>query len=213
MITIHHLGVSQSERIIWLFEELGLSYELKRYTRDPLTKLAPAEYKALHPMGTAPVVTDGDIVLAESGAIIEYVIGKYANGRLALPPQHKNFADYLYWFHFANGTMMPAQLVDLVVAWTGAPTDDETIRGVCGRTQLAWAQVEKRLGKVPYFAGEDFTAADIMMVFSLSTVRLFTPTEISKFPNTSAYLKRIGARPAYQRAMAKGDPEMAPVLS
>lgn len=213
MITIHHLGVSQSERIIWLFEELGLPYELKLYTRDPQTRLAPPQYKALHPMGTAPVITDGDVVLAESGAIIEYVIGKYGNGRLALPPPHKNFADYLYWFHFANGTMMPAQLVDLVVAWTGAPTDDPTIRGVCARTGLAWAQVEKRLGEVPYFAGAEFTAADIMMFFSLSTVRLFTPTEISKFPNTRAYLKRIGERPAYQRAMAKGDPEMAPVLS
>ena len=103
MLTVHHLGVSQSERIVWLMEELGVPYELKRYDRDPTTRLAPAEYKALHPMGTAPIITDGDVVLPESGAIIEYVIGKYGEGRLAVKPDAANFADYVFWLHFANG--------------------------------------------------------------------------------------------------------------
>jgi len=124
LITIHHLGVSQSERIIWLFEELDLPYTLVRYDRDPETRLAPAAYKALHPMGTAPVVTDDALLLSESAAIIEYVIAKYAGGRLALTPQDPNFAAYLYWFHFANGSMLPAQLVDLTYLLCGSPPQD-----------------------------------------------------------------------------------------
>ena len=113
MLTVHHLGISQSERIVWLCEELGILYELKRYDRDATTRLAPAEYKALHPMGTAPIVTDGSVVLAESGAIMEYIIGKYGQGRLAVGPDKPNFADYLFWFHFANGSMMPSQMAGL----------------------------------------------------------------------------------------------------
>ena len=105
MLTVHHLGKSQSERVVWLCEELGIPYELKRYARDPVTMLAPAEYKALHPIGTAPVITDGDFVLAESGAIVDYIMAKYGNGRLALRPDHPDFAQFLYWFHFANGTL------------------------------------------------------------------------------------------------------------
>ena len=105
MFTIHHLGKSQSERIIWLCEELEIPYELKRYTRDGVTMLAPANYKALHPMGTAPAITDGDVVLAESGAVVEYIIAKYGRGRLKLSADHPDFAQFLYWFHFANGTL------------------------------------------------------------------------------------------------------------
>src|SRR6202789_4607210 len=98
MLTVHHLGVSQSERIVWLCEELEIPYELKRYDRDPVTRLAPPEYKALHPLGTAPIITDGDVVLPESGAIIEYIIGKYGKGRLAGAPTPPNFAAALFWF-------------------------------------------------------------------------------------------------------------------
>ncbi len=213
MITIHHLGVSQSERIIWLFEELDLPYTLVRYDRDPETRLAPAAYKALHPMGTAPVVTDDALLLSESAAIIEYVIAKYAGGRLALTPQDPNFAAYLYWFHFANGSMLPAQLVDLTYLLCGSPPQDGTMRGFRARSTLAWQQVEKRLGEAPYFAGEQFSAADIMMMFSLSTVRLFVPVDLAPFPNIRSYLQRIGERPAYRRAMAKGDPDMPLQLS
>ena len=108
MLTVHHLGKSQSERIVWLCEELAIPYELKVYERDPVTRLAPPEYKALHPLGTAPIIADGDIVLAESTAIVEYLLAKFGNGRLTAAPADANFADYLYWFHFANGSLQPA---------------------------------------------------------------------------------------------------------
>jgi glutathione S-transferase len=105
MLTVHHLGKSQSERIVWLCEELEIPYELKRYARDAATMLAPADYKALHPIGTAPVITDGDVVLAESGAVVEYIAEKYGERRLKLSATHLDFAQFLYWFHFANGTL------------------------------------------------------------------------------------------------------------
>src|SRR5260370_12993312 len=108
MLTVHHLGKSQSERIVWLCEELEIPYELKRYDRDPVTRLAPPEYKALHPIGAAPLITDGDLVLAESGAVIEYIVAKHGTARLALAADHPDFAQFLYWFHFANGTLQPA---------------------------------------------------------------------------------------------------------
>jgi len=103
MLTVHHLGISQSDRIVWLFEELRIPYELIRYERDPVTRLAPESYKALHPAGTAPVITDGDLVLGESGAIIDYIVARYGNDRLTLSADHPDFAHYLYWYHFANG--------------------------------------------------------------------------------------------------------------
>jgi glutathione S-transferase len=105
MLIVHHLGKSQSERIVWLCEELAIPYALKRYARDPVTMLAPTDYKALHPIGAAPVITDGDVVLAESGAVVEYIIAKYGKGRLTLSADHPDFAQFLYWFHFANGTL------------------------------------------------------------------------------------------------------------
>ncbi len=211
MLTVHHLGISQSERIVWLCEELGIPYELKRYDRDATTRLAPAEYKALHPMGTAPIITDGTVVLAESGAIMEYLIGKYGSGRLAVAPDKPNFADYLFWFHFANGSMMPSQMAGL----GSKPGAEESPRArfMRERCDRVWGMVEDRLGRTPYLAGNDFTAADIIMLFPLTTMRAFVPRDISKYPNIQAYLKRIGERPAYRRAMQKGDPQMAPMLS
>jgi len=211
MLTVHHLGISQSERIVWLCEELGIPYELKRYDRDATTRLAPAEYKALHPMGTAPVITDGSVVLAESGAVMEYIIGKYGHGRLAVGPDKPNFADYLFWFHFANGSMMPSQMAGLG-AKPGAEESPRQ-RFMRERADRGWAMVEERLGQVPYLAGQEFTAADIITLFPLTTMRAFVPRDISKYPNILAYLKRIGERPAYRRAMEKGDPQMTPMLS
>jgi glutathione S-transferase len=213
MITVHHLGVSQSERIVWLFEELEIPFQLKRYERDPASGLAPSSYKALHPMGIAPVITDGALVLAESGAIIEYVIAKYGNGRLAVASDKPNFADYLFWFHFANGTMMPSQMIVFVASLAGAPSDSVVLESLKGRADLAFDLVEKRLGEAPYLAGNEFTAADIIMGFSLMTMRAFLPRDLGPYPNIRDYLKRIGERPAYQRAMAKGDPGMTPTLT
>ncbi len=210
MLTVHHLGVSQSERIVWLCEELGIDYELKRYDRVPPGRgPAPPEYKALHPLGTAPIITDGDVVLPESGAIMEYIIGRYGAGRLAVGPDAPNFADYLFWFHFANASMLPSQ--------TGAPREgvEESPRAqfMRARSDRAWALVEARLGASAYFAGDEFSAADIIMGFALTTMRVFAPRDLSPYPNILAYLKVIGARPAYQRAMQKGDPQLTPLLS
>jgi glutathione S-transferase len=213
MITVHHLGVSQSERIVWLCEELAIPYTLQRYDRDPTTHLAPAAYKALHPMGAAPVITDGDLVLAESGAIIEYVIAKYGNGRLSVGPSRPNFADYLFWFHFANGTLMPNEMSGFLPAMLGLKEDNPLMPMLKDRSNRAFAFVESRLGSVPYFAGDEFTAADIIMLFPLTTLRAFSQRDLSSFPHLRAYLKRIGDRPAYQRAMQKGDPQMTPMLA
>lgn len=213
MITVHHLGMSQSERIVWLCEELAVPYALQRYDREPATRLAPANYKALHPMGIAPVITEDDLVLAESGAIIEYLIAKYGNGRLAIGPDKPNFADYLFWFHFANGTMMPSEMSALMSSMFGLK-DQNPLTGIMNdRCERAFSLVERRLGAVDYFAGDEFTAADIMMLFPLSTMRTFAPRDLAPLPNVRAYLERIGARPAYRRAMMIGDPGMSPMLT
>jgi glutathione S-transferase len=158
MITVHHLGVSQSERAVWLCEELAIPYQLRRYDRDPTTHLAPADYKALHPMGIAPVITDGALVLAESGAILEYVIAKYGNGRLAVRPDQPNFADYLFWFHFANGTMMPSEMGGVISSMLGLEEGNPIMTMLKDRSERAFSLVERRLGDVPYFAGNEFTA-------------------------------------------------------
>ena len=213
MLTVHHLGVSQSERIVWLCEELGIAYELKVYDRRADNRLAPDDYKALHPLGTAPIITDGEVVLPESAAIIEYIIGKYGAGRLAVAPDAPNYADYLFWFHFANGGFMPSQMSVMIASILGVGVGDPRGAWVGARGENAWALVEQRLGETPYFAGAELTAADIMFVFALTTMRAFVPRDLSGSPNILAYLQRIGARPAYQRAMAKGDPNMTPMLT
>jgi glutathione S-transferase len=160
-------------------------------------------------MGGAPIITDGDLTLPESGAIVDYIIGKYGNGRLAVTADRPNFADYLYWFHFANGSMMPRQQMGR------PPTEDESPRArmMRERAETTWTLMEARLGQSPYFAGDELTAADIMLVFGLTTMRAFAPRDLAPYPNIRAYLQRIGARPAYQRAMAKGDPKMTPMLT
>jgi len=213
MLTVHHLGKSQSERVVWLCEELGIPYGLKRYKRDPVTILAPPEYKALDPAGTAPVITDGDVVLGESGAIIQYIIARHGDGRLALAPDHPDFARYLYWFHFANGNIQPNMGRNMVLRRLNVAADDPTILAMKGRMDRAFDLVEARLGQASYFAGSEFSAADIMMVFSLTTMRLFLPLDIAPYPNILSYLRRIGERGAYRRAMDKGDPDMAPLLT
>jgi len=213
MLTVHHLGVSQSDRIVWLCEELALDYRLVRYDRDPVTRMAPPDYKALHPFGTAPVITDGDLVLGESGAIIDYILARYGHGALVVGPDQANFADYLFWFHFANGSMMPAGMVDMVASMLADGAQADRISALRARGDKAHAMVEARLGQAPWFAGDAFTAADIIMLFPLTTMRLFVPRDLAPYPNIRAYLQRIGARPAYQRAMAKADPDLPPQLT
>jgi glutathione S-transferase len=192
-------------------EEPRIASVLKRYERGPQGISAPPEYKALHPVGAAPVITDGDFVLAESGAIMEYIIRKYGGGQLIVSPDQPNFADYLYWFHFANATFMATQLVVGFQRMAAPPQGVPEF--LVQREESLWHLVDDRLGKTPYFAGYAFTAADIIMGFPLTTIRAFMPRDLSAFSNIRAYLKRIGERPAYRRAMEKGDPQMKPLLS
>jgi glutathione S-transferase len=213
VLTVHHLGISQSDRIVWLCEELGIPYDLRHYERDPVTRLAPPEYRALHPFGTAPVITDGDLVLGESGAIIEYIIAKYGAGRFALTKNDPEFANYLFWFHFANGSMMPAHMVDLVVNLLGTASSPTVVDALRDRSNRAHDLVEKRLGEADYFAGKTFTAADIIMLFPLTTMRLFAPRDLSRYPQTRTYLERIGKREAFKRAMTKADPGFSMPMS
>ena len=213
MLTVHHLGKSQSERIVWLCEELGIPYDLKVYDRDAVTRLAPPEYKALHPLGAAPVMQDGDVLLAESGAIVDWIIAKHGKGRLVLAPDHPDFADFLYWFHFANGTLQPATGRNMILGRLDLPADNPMLKAMKARLDLALGLLEARLAKVKYLAGSAFTTADIMAVFSLTTMRYFLPFDLSPYPAILAYLQRIAARPAYRRAMEKGDPGMPLLLT
>lgn len=212
MLTVHHLGLSQSERIVWLCEELGIDYAFKRYDRRADNRLAPDEYKALHPMGIAPVITDGALALGESGAICDYICGRYGQGRLQPKPDDPDFADHLFWFHWSNGTFMTTLMMQLVMAMAGGGANPASVF-VEERSRRGWAMIEERLGQAPYFGGRDLTTADIMMVYCLTTSRAFRGTSLAAYPNILAYLQRIGARPAYQRAMAKAEPGMAPMLT
>jgi glutathione S-transferase len=213
MLIVHHLGKSQSERIVWLCEELGLPYQLRVYDRDEVTRLAPPEYKALHPLGAAPVIEDDGLVLAESGAIVEYLAAKYGKGRLVLTPDHPDYGQFVYWLHFANGTLQPATGRIMILARLSLPEDNAMLRAMKARLDLALGLVEVRLGEADYLAGNAVTTADIMIVFTLTTMRLFLPFDVKPYPNIRAYLARIGKREAYQRAMKKGDPDMAPMLA
>lgn len=211
MLTVHHLGMSQSERIVWLCEELDLDHELIRYDRLP-SRMAPPEYKALHPLGQAPVIRDGAVLLAESGAIVDYILGRYGQGRLTLGPDDPGFADELFWFHYANASMMAGEMGMLALAGAGVAGDNPSAQWRQARSEAGFALTEARLGHVTWFAGEQFTKADIMMVFPLSTMRAFTRRNLSGYPNILAYLARIAERPAYRRAMERGDPGMALLL-
>ena len=212
MLTVHHLRRSQSERIVWLCEGLGLDYESKGYDRDAMTRLAPPEYKALHPMGIAPIVQDGAVTLAESGAIVEYLMTKYGDGRLALRPDHPDYAQYLYWFHYANGNLQPLMGRNMILHRVDLPPDNAMLRSTRERLELALAMIETHLGRATWLAGDTFTAADVMSVFSLTTMRLFYPLDLAPYPHIRAYLARVSARPAYRRAMDKGDPGFEPML-
>jgi glutathione S-transferase len=209
MLTVHHLRISQSERIVWLCEELGLDYDLKLYTRRSDNNLAPDEYKALHPMGIAPVITDDELVLGESGAICEYIDRKYGGSKLSPGPDSADFAGHLFWFHFSNATFMTNGMMALVAVRMGAT---EMPDFVADRGAKAWQLAEARLGEMEFFGGSQLTTADIMMGFNLTTSRLFGGADLAPFPNIAAYLQRIGQRPAYQRAMAKCEPGMTPKL-
>ncbi|MDA9438646.1 glutathione S-transferase [Bradyrhizobium sp. CCBAU 51745] len=213
MLTVHHLGKSQSERIVWVCEELAIPYELKCYARDSVTMLAPPDYKALHPIGAAPVITDGDLVLAESGAVVDYIIAKYGNGRLVLRADDPDFAQFLYWFHFANGTLQAGMGRLMLLNRLKLTDDNPMLVAIRARVDRAFDLVDARVREAEYLAGSNFTTADIMTVFTLTTMRYFQPYDLQRCPNVVKYLGRVSARPAYRRAMEKGDPGMALLLS
>lgn len=203
-LTVHHLQISQSERVPWLCEELEIPYTLKLHQRAPL--FSPQSIKDLSPIGQAPIIQDGDLTLFESAACLEYIIGKHGNGRLILPPSHKNFADYLYWFHFSNGTFQPSIMMLRRVSSVLPPGGNDG--GLAARLGMLLAFIDARLKDNTWLAGEEFTAADIMIVFSLTTMRAFMPYDLTGHDNILAYLQRIVQREGYQKARAKADPDL-----
>ena len=210
MITIYHLDTSRSERIVWLMEELGLPYELQMFHRRP-DILAPEGLKQIHPLGRAPVIRDSDTILAESGAIVEYIIARHSGGRLAVAPSEPEFAQYLYWLHYAEGSLM----LHILRQWTVERMlpDPDTAPGMDrmrDTTRLHMAMVEAHLAKSAFFVGAAFTAADVMMVFPFTTMLTFRAIDLSPYPALLAYLHGIEARPAYQRAMDRAGPGRKP---
>lgn len=218
MIVVHHLNNSRSQRVLWLLEELGLPYEIVKYERDAATMLAPPSLLAVHPLGKSPVITDGDTTVAETGAIVEYLIERHAQGRLAPMPGTPEHLRYRYWLHFAEGTAMPPLLLTLIferVATAPMPFFVKPIaRGISNKVLDASARptlkrqldfMEAELGKSAWFAGALLTGADIMMSFPLEAAAQRAGLDASR-PRLMAFLKRIHARPAYQKALERGGP-------
>jgi glutathione S-transferase len=201
VITIYHLSTSRSERIVWLMEELGLEYQLEMFQREP-SGAAPKPMKEIHALGKAPVIRDGDTVLAESGAIVEYIVQRYGGGRLAVPPQAPEYSRYVYWLHFAEGSLMSLLLIALVLSRVAEAKDSPVRTRIMDRVKQMFAFVDAELAGRPYFAGREFTAADVMMVFPFTTLGNFLDYDLAPYANILAYLKRIESRPAYQKAMA-----------
>ena len=172
-----------------------------------------AETKTAEPKMADTLLEVDGMMLAESGAIVDFILARYGEGRLRHGPDHPDFAAYLYWFHFANGNLQPAMGRAMFLSRCGLATDHPMLIAVQGRLEKVLALIEDRLAQQDYLAGGDFTAADIMTVFSLSTMRLFHPLDLAPYPAIRAYLQRIGARPAYRQAMAKGDPDLTPLLT
>jgi glutathione S-transferase len=218
MITVHHLNNSRSQRVLWLLEELGLPYEIKHYQRDPETMLAPDSLRQVHALGKSPVITDGDVTVAESGAIIEYLVERHGNGRMvpaAGTPEHLR---YRYWLHFAEGSAMPPLLMKLVfdrIASTPMPFFVKPIaRGISTKVLSSFVTpnitrqldfMEAELRRSTWFAGNEFSAADVQMSFPLEAAAQRAGLDASR-PLLKAFLKRIHERPAYRRALKRGGP-------
>ena len=205
MITVYHLETSRSERIVWLMEELGLPYDLQVFPRET-TGAAPHPLKKIHALGKAPVIRDGDTVLAESGAIVDYIVHRHGNGRLALPPGDSAYARYIYWLHFAEGSLMSLLLIALVLSRVKEAAASPVTARIGERIKQMLSFVDAELADGPWFAGEAFTAADVMMVFPFTTLRNFLDYDLAPYASIAAYLGRIGERPAYRKAMALAGP-------
>ena len=222
MITVHHLNNSRSQRVLWLLEELGVPYEVKRYQRDAQTMLAPPELRAVHPLGKSPVITDGDNTIAESGAIVEYIVERYGNGRLVPPAGTPEKLRYTYWLHFAEGSAMPPLVMKLIfnrVRTAPMPFFVKPIaRGIADKVMSGFVQpnidrqlafMESELKDRDWFAGDAFSAADVMMSFPLEAAATRTKDGggfSASYPRLADFLARIHARPAYRRALERGGP-------
>ncbi|CAN5363059.1 glutathione S-transferase [soil metagenome] len=218
MIVVHHLNNSRSQRVLWLLEELGLPYEIQKYERDPQTMLAPPSLLKVHPLGKSPVITDGGVTVAESGAIIEYVLETYGNGRLAPAAGTPERLRWRYWLHFAEGSAMPPLLLKLIfdkIATSPMPFFVKPIaRGISNKVQTMTVSpnlkrqldfMEVELGKSEWFAGGEFSAADIQMSFPVEAAAQRAGLDATR-PKLMAFLKRIHARLAYAKALERGGP-------
>lgn len=216
MITVHHLNHSRSQRILWLLEELGLEYTLQRYERDPKTMLAPASLRAVHPLGKSPVITDGELTIAESGAIVDYLIERYGAGRLAPAAGTAERLRYTYWLHYAEGSAMSPLLLKLVfdkIETAPMPFFVKPIaKAISAKTKSSFIEpqirqhldyLEAELGKSQWFAGGEFSGADIQLSFPLEAAAARGGLDAGR-PRLLDFLKRIHARPAYQRAIERG---------
>ncbi len=216
MIIVHHLNNSRSQRVLWLLEEVGIEYEIKRYQRDQKTMLAPPELRQVHPLGKSPVITDGGLTLGESGAIIEYIVERYGNGRLVPAAGTPEKLRYNYWLHYAEGSIQPMLLMKLIfdrIEKAPMPFFARPIaKAISRNTKSSFIDpnikrhldyMEAELGKTPWFAGNEFTAADVQMSFPLEAATVRAGLD-SRWPNLMAFLGRVHARPAYKRAIERG---------
>lgn len=218
MVIVHHLENSRSQRILWLLEELGVEYEIKAYARDKKTSLAPPELQAVHGLGKAPVIVDDGITMAESGAIVEYLVHRYDNGQLRPADGTPQWRDYIYWMHFAEGTFMPLMIISLILSRIdSAPmpffikpiartiTDKVRAGYLDANIKRNLAFMEQTLTNTSWFCGDTLTAADIQMSFALEAAEVRTDLA-SKYPRLAAFLETVRARPAYQAALERGGP-------
>jgi glutathione S-transferase len=216
VIVVHHLNNSRSQRILWLLEELGLPYEVRRYQRDAKTMLAPPELRAVHPLGKSPVISDGEVTLAESGAIVEYLASRYGNGSLVPKANTPEHLRYIYWMHFAEGSMMPPLLLKLIFDRVEKGPMPFFVRPVARKIsqtaknamvlpnlQRILDYTESELGQREWFAGPAFSAADIQMSFPMEAAAARGGLDAGR-PKLWGFLQKIHARPAYQRALEKG---------
>jgi len=218
MITLHHLENSRSQRILWLLEELGVEYDIKFYKRDKKTSLAPPELTQVHPLGKSPVITDGDVTVAESGAIVEYLVGKYDDGSLLPAEGTPERLAYTYWLHYSEGTFMPLMIISLILSRIeSAPVPfflKPITKGIAGKVRDSYLDanvksnlefMEATLKKSKWFCGDEMTAADIQMSFPLEAAAVRTDLK-ADYPKLAACLKRMQATPAYKAALKKGGP-------
>ncbi|MBA3920964.1 MAG: glutathione S-transferase [Nostocaceae cyanobacterium] len=203
MIVVHHLNNSRSQRVLWLLEELGIEYQIKRYERDSKTMLAPESLRQIHPLGKSPVITDADLAIAESGAIIEYLVDRYGNGRLIPATNTPERLRYTYWLHYAEGSAMPPLVSRLVFNLFGIEDNAAMKSFVAPQIELQFDYVESELHKSTWFAGQEFTAADIQMSFPLELLAS-NARDVENRPKIKEFVDRIQARPAYKRALERG---------